>query len=145
MKIGEGVVMDLKRFSSLCSAAIKRLNTADACWESLSHPQLHHLRFAPRRVFFIIYPYLKSFCIPKRLFPLQPDSFTLSIAAPRPFFPAFSSMENRIFPFQVFLTSADKGALQTSAHHESVTETMAPTLPSVPVKLANLVSCLDPR
>lgn len=78
MKIGEGVVMDRKRLLSLCSAAIKRVDTADACWQSLSHPQLHHLRFAPRRVFFVIYPNLKSSSIPKRLFPLQSDSFTIA-------------------------------------------------------------------
>lgn len=73
--------MDLKRLLSLCSAAVKGLTTADACWESLSHPQPRHLRFAPHTVFFIIYPYLKSSWIPKRLFPLQSDSVALSIAA----------------------------------------------------------------
>lgn len=50
----------------LSSSSNKCLNRTDACWESC------HL---PHSVFVIIYPYLKSYSIAERSFPLQSQSF----------------------------------------------------------------------
>lgn len=82
-----GSVMDLRRWLWLCSAAITGVNTADACWETLSRPQLHHLPPAPRKARFHYLFLFQEFLDPQTLLslhsPTAPLSFTPIFLLPK--------------------------------------------------------------